>query len=175
MLTHIWGLMSPDAGRTENQKHKQYKLVLKSSELDPSLLPRLLCFRSSRSWAMPMGVPRVVSEGLWGPTSGWHPAHLLQLFAFRAFGGLKTGVFCLWVERGSAAQGPVKPILPPVGLALPRGFRSCFSPGSWWRFCCERAWKSGCPYSSSHAEHVHPENQSQWEPTLAQGYYLGGK
>lgn len=51
MLTHIWGFMSPDVGRTENQKHEQYKLVLKSSELDPSLLPRLLCFRS------PMGVP----------------------------------------------------------------------------------------------------------------------
>lgn len=72
MLTHIWGLMSPDVGRTENQKHKQYKLVLKSSELDHSLLPRLLCCRSSQPWAS------LRTGGWWvwpwGPTSGCRAA-----------------------------------------------------------------------------------------------------
>lgn len=179
MLTHIWGLMSPDVGRTENQKHKQYKLVLKSSELDPLLLPRLLCFRSSQSWATPIGVPSVVREWLWGPTSGCtaaqHPSHLLQLFLLGQ-GGWASPCFARglqWVEGGSAAQGPVKPILPPVGLALPRGFRSSFSPG---RLVEVLVWQSlkiklfiFCLPSSSHAERVHPENQSLWEPVWLRG------
>lgn len=121
MLTHIWGLMSPDVGRTENQKHKQYKLVLKSSELDPSLLPRLLCFRSSQCWAAPVGAPSVAREWLWGPTSGCtaaqHPAHLLQLFAFGA-GGWKAPCFgwravlarALWAHFTSRGFGSAKGI-----------------------------------------------------------------
>jgi len=48
--------MSPDAGRTENQKHKQYKLVLKSSELDR--FSCLLSFAFGQSGPEHRRVPR---------------------------------------------------------------------------------------------------------------------
>lgn len=176
MLTHIWGLMSPDVGRTENQKHKQYKLVLKSSELDPSLLPRLLCFRSSQCWAAPVGAPSVAREWLWGSHIWLHsctascPSAPALCFWGR---GLKSAVF--WLE-GSAGQGPVSPFhLQRVWLCQGDSGPVSLQAG-WWRFWCERAWKSTCPYSGYHLHHM--QNMSRkpvlWEPALAQGYYLGG-
>lgn len=143
MLTHIWGLMSPDVGRTENQKHKQYKLVLKSSELDRLLLPRLLCFRSSRPRASP-GTPGRRAR-LRGPTSGctaagatlsacscWAPAlrFWARLLKIAVLWQNPNGRGLRRVEGGRADRSRVsarEPVSPPAGLVLPR---FCFTRGS---------------------------------------------
>lgn len=172
-------------GEQENQKHKQYKLVLKSSELDPSLLPRLLCFRSSRSRAMPMGAPSVVSEGCGVPHLAAQLHSALSTCSSSLLlgqGGWTPPCFARglqWVEGGSAGQGPGSQFrLQWVWLCQGGSGPASLQVG-WWRFWWERGLKIKlsilCLSSSSRAEHVHPENQSRWERALAQGYYLGGR
>lgn len=109
--------MSPDAGRTENQKHKQYKLVLKSSELDRLLLPRL-CFRSSWPRASPgMGGER-------GPTPGRTAVWVvLPMCSCALVSGRACSVLAGLVEVALVGGGRQPPPVwcgsLPVGLVLP--------------------------------------------------------
>lgn len=151
--------MSPDVGRTENQKHKQYKLVLKSSELDRLLLPRLLCFRSSRPRASPgtpgRGVVSVaVRSHIWLHSCTGHPVHMLLLSSRTSVLGRgfeNCGVLTEpWWERGAAGGGRqrrTEPRVSPRARFTSSGFGSAKAvqvllhsgqAGAWCRFWCER-------------------------------------